>query len=267
MRVCKGIKRVLRRKTAPLIKQSAFIVHIDIVGSTEFVRKDMILAHERIQSLYTRIRHVTKTCSGYVHELRGDAAVLGFEKADNAVVATLILQQSNTLLNSTRLGLIEPRMRIGICKGNVVIGDNTITGEPVIIAQRLEQLARPSQVLIDQKVRRELSNNGNYKIKFCKTEILKGFVEPTKIFAVTADPERIFRFTVKTEALQELHRFADNWDHKYPQIGKSWRAHWPNLVTLFDYPDEFRKAIYTTNAIESLNSVIRKSIKKTHIIS
>jgi nitrous oxide reductase accessory protein NosL len=41
-----------------------------------------------------------------------------------------------------------------------------------------------------------------------------------------------------------------------------WRRHWPNLVTIFDYPPEIRKVIYTTNAIESLNSVIRKSVRK-----
>jgi len=49
---------------------------------------------------------------------------------------------------------------------------------------------------------------------------------------------------------------------KYPQISRSWRNHWENLNTLFIYPADIRKVIYTTNAIESLNSVIRKAIKK-----
>jgi putative transposase len=48
----------------------------------------------------------------------------------------------------------------------------------------------------------------------------------------------------------------------YPQISKSRRTHWANLNTLFNYPEDIRKAIYTTNAIESLNSVIRKATKK-----
>ena len=55
-----------------------------------------------------------------------------------------------------------------------------------------------------------------------------------------------------------LDQFAQRWDEKYPQVSKSWRSHWANLNTLFRY----RKAIYTTNAIESLNSVIRKAIRK-----
>ena len=64
------------------------------------------------------------------------------------------------------------------------------------------------------------------------------------------------------EALLALDQFCDRWDDKYPQISRSWRTHWQNLNTLFNYPEDIRKAIYTTNAIESLNSVIRKAIKK-----
>ena len=59
-----------------------------------------------------------------------------------------------------------------------------------------------------------------------------------------------------------LDNFSSRWDDKYPQISRSWRAHWDNLNTLFNYPEDIRKTIYTTNAIESLNSVIRKVIKK-----
>ncbi|EOS93931.1 transposase, partial [Erwinia tracheiphila PSU-1] len=49
------------------------------------------------------------------------------------------------------------------------------------------------------------------------------------------------------------------------QISKSWRAHGENLNTFFGYPSDIRKAIYTTNAIESLNSVIRAAIKKRKV--
>ena len=62
-----------------------------------------------------------------------------------------------------------------------------------------------------------------------------------------------------------LDSFADDLDEKYPQISKSWRAHWENLNTFFNYPPDIRKAIYTTNAIESLNSVIRAAIKKRKV--
>ena len=80
--------------------------------------------------------------------------------------------------------------------------------------------------------------------------------------AVTGDLKRIYQSVTEEEALLELENFCSRWDDKYPQISRSWRAHWGNLNTLFKYPQDIRKAIYTTNAIESLNSVIRKAIKK-----
>ena len=52
------------------------------------------------------------------------------------------------------------------------------------------------------------------------------------------------------------------WDKQYPSISASWRRHWVNLIAFFNYPDEIRKVIYTTNAIESLNSVIRKATER-----
>lgn len=79
---------------------------------------------------------------------------------------------------------------------------------------------------------------------------------------VTADLKRIYQSATEEEALQALADFAERWDPKYPRIARSWQDNWANLNTLFNYPAEIRKAIYTTNAIESLNSVIRKVIKK-----
>ena len=82
---------------------------------------------------------------------------------------------------------------------------------------------------------------------------------------VASDLKRIYQSATAEEAERELGAFEQTWGEKFPSIGKSWRKHWDNLITLFDYPKEIRKAIYTTNAIESLNSVIRKAIKNRKI--
>jgi len=79
---------------------------------------------------------------------------------------------------------------------------------------------------------------------------------------VAGDLKRIYQSATEDEALRELDQVDEKWASKYPQITRSWRQNWDNLNTLFAYPPEIRKAIYTTNAIESLNSVIRKAIKK-----
>lgn len=103
------------------------------------------------------------------------------------------------------------------------------------------------------------------QIQLCIVHMVRNSVKyvPWKDYkAVTADLKRIYQSATEEEALQALAGFSERWDGKYPQISRSWHAHWENLNTLFNYPQDIRKAIYTTNAIESLNSVIRKAIKK-----
>lgn len=82
---------------------------------------------------------------------------------------------------------------------------------------------------------------------------------------VTSDVKQIYRSATEEEALSELEKFAQKWDEKYPQIAKSWRSNWLNLRTIFDYSEEIRKVIYTTNAIKSLNSVVRKATRKRKV--
>ncbi len=79
--------------------------------------------------------------------------------------------------------------------------------------------------------------------------------------AVAADLKAIYRAATVAEAEQALAMFAQKWDPKYPSISKSWRAHWPELITFMKYPAEIRKVIYTTNAIESVNRSLRKISK------
>ena len=59
-----------------------------------------------------------------------------------------------------------------------------------------------------------------------------------------------------------LEALSERWDAHYPQISRRWRSHWENLNTLFSCPDDIRKAIYTSNAIETPDSIIRKAIKE-----
>lgn len=103
------------------------------------------------------------------------------------------------------------------------------------------------------------------QIQLCIVHMVRNSVKyvPWKDYkAVTAELKQIYQSVTEEEALLALNQFAEHWDDKYPQISKSWRTHWHNLNTLFNYPADIRKVIYTTNAIESLNSVIRKAIKK-----
>ena len=103
------------------------------------------------------------------------------------------------------------------------------------------------------------------KIQLCIVHMVRNSMKyvPWKDYKEVAhDLKLIYQSATEDEALLALGQFAEKWEAKYPQILRSWRNHWDNLNTLFDYPKDIRKSIYTTNAIESLNSVIRKAIKK-----
>ena len=106
------------------------------------------------------------------------------------------------------------------------------------------------------------------KIQLCIVHMVRNslrFVSWKDKKQVAVDLKKIYSSLMVEEAERELVAFGEAWDAKYAAISKSWRDNWPNLITLFDYPDEIRKVIYTTNAIESLNSVIRKAIKNRKI--
>ena len=79
---------------------------------------------------------------------------------------------------------------------------------------------------------------------------------------VAGDLKRVYQSATEEEALRELDQVEEKWRIKYPLITRYWRQNWDNLNTFFAYPPEIRKVIYTTNAIEYLNSVIGKVIKK-----
>jgi transposase-like protein len=103
------------------------------------------------------------------------------------------------------------------------------------------------------------------KIQLCIVHMMRNslnFVAWKDRKLVAADLKRIYKSTTVDDAEAELDAFCEKWDSKFPSIGMMWRRHWPNLITIFNYPPEIRKVIYTTNAIESLNSVIRKSVRK-----
>jgi len=99
------------------------------------------------------------------------------------------------------------------------------------------------------------------KVQLCIVHLVRAalkYVTDKDSKPVAADLKKIYQSATMAEAQQELEKFAEVWGEKYPTIVKQWRLKWTDIITLFDFPAPIRKAIYTTNAIESVNSVIRK---------
>jgi len=139
------------------------------------------------------------------------------------------------------------------------------------------------------KVMNELRNRGVEDILIAVVDGLKGFPEAiTAAFpetqvqtcivhllrhslsycgwedrdAVAAALKLIYRAENEVMAMQRLEEFeASAWGRKYPTIAAAWRRAWEQVIPFFVYPQEVRKIIYTTNAIESLNMQLRKVTK------
>jgi putative transposase len=82
---------------------------------------------------------------------------------------------------------------------------------------------------------------------------------------VALDLKGIYGALTLDAAELALTDFASKWDAQYPSISKSWFSHWEHLTPFFAYPEEIRRVIYTTNAIESMNMSLRKVIKNKRV--
>lgn len=107
-------------------------------------------------------------------------------------------------------------------------------------------------------------------IQLCIVHMVRNslrFVSWKDYKAVAKGLKDIYQATTEENALMALELFEKQWLNQYPKIAESWRNHWENICSIFSYPEEIRRAVYTTNAIESLNSVIRHATKKRKIFS
>ena len=73
--------------------------------------------------------------------------------------------------------------------------------------------------------------------------------------------KEVYQAVTVEEAERQLAQFEEAWDGGYPLIARSWRQNWPRVVPMFSYPEEIRRAVYTTNTIKSLNMTLRKVSK------
>ena len=79
---------------------------------------------------------------------------------------------------------------------------------------------------------------------------------------VATELKKVYRAKDAGSGQQELEAFAESmWGQKYPAIPQSWRRHWNEVIPFYAFPDDVRRIIYTTNAIESLNAKLRRAVR------
>jgi putative transposase len=99
------------------------------------------------------------------------------------------------------------------------------------------------------------------QVQLCMVHLVRhslNYVSHKDRKAVAEGLKEVYQAASLEEAERQLASFEEAWDPAYPVIAKSWRSNWARVVPMFSYPSEIRRAVYTTNTIESLNMTLRK---------
>ena len=145
-----------------------------------------------------------------------------------------------------------------------------------------------------QEILQDLKSRGVKEVGLFVSDNLKGIVEATKAVypnskhqlcvlhqvrnsllytrnkdkgAVLEDMKKIYQAKDKEEAQKAFYQFKQNWQKMYPKIVESWNRNLFYLLTIYDFPSELRKYLYTTNQLERINKEIRRRIKVIEVIT
>jgi putative transposase len=108
----------------------------------------------------------------------------------------------------------------------------------------------------------------NTEVQLCIVHLIRSsmkMVAYSDMKAVAKDLKPVYTAATAEAAEQALAEFDKIWGEKYPMVAKAWRTVWGHVVPFFKFPADIRRAIYTTNAIESVNSSIRHIINNRNL--
>ena len=246
---------------------------------------------DKIISMYARGMTV-REIQGHLKELYGVAVSPDLISKVTDAVLEEVREWQNRPLDAVYPLVIFDAIRVkvrdeGVVKNKAVylaLGMN-LDGIKEVLGLWIEQTEGAKFWL---RVMTELKNRGVHDVLIAAVDGLKGFPEAiASVFPkaqvqtcivhmvrhslrfvpwkdrkqVATDLKAIYRAENENMAETRLSEFEGKWDKKYPTIGQSWRRNWEQIIPFLAYPEEIRKIIYTTNAIESLNRSLRKAVK------
>ncbi len=159
-------------------RQLAAIMFADIVGYTAMMQEDEEMALQLRYKLKKKLQEKINFHNGRILEFKGDGALCSFNSAIESVRAALALQLE------MQINPIVP-LRIGIHTGDVMIEEDTIYGDGVNIASRLESFAVPGSIFISGKVYDDIKNQKDIQTVLLGKYVLKNVKEQVEIFAIS----------------------------------------------------------------------------------
>jgi len=272
--------------TTPRDRNSTFEPVILPKGETRFTGFD-----DKIISMYAR-GMTTRDIQGHLQEIYGiDVSPALISQVTDAISEEVILWQNRPLDDVYPIVYLDA-IRIKVRHDSRVINKAVYLAIGVNMDGIKEVLGMWTSENEGAKfwlqVVTELKNRGVKEIFIACVDGLKGFPEAIEALfpqtqiqlcivhmvrhslnyvswkqrkEVAADLKTIYHAPTVEMAEKNLEAFAAKWDASHPTIARSWRNNWERIIPLFSYPKDIRKAIYTTNAIESLNMSLRKVTK------
>ena len=159
------------------MRQLAAILFADMTGYTALMQDNEHLARAKRKRFKEVLESAINRHNGKILQDYGDGFLCIFNSAINSINSAISIQQQLQL---------EPKveLRIGIHTGDIVIEDESIFGDGVNLASRIESLAVPGGIFISEKVHDEIKNHDNIKTRDLGFFELKNVKQPIHLFAI-----------------------------------------------------------------------------------
>ncbi len=162
----------------PEIRKLAAVMFTDIQGYSASVQHDEKAGLSFVNSHRQHLRHFTEIYRGQVIQYYGDGSLSIYDSVVDAVHCGIEMQKAYQASNPVPV-------RIGIHVGDIVFKDDSVFGDGVNIAARIQAVGIPGSVLISQRVQSELSNQRDIQTKFVGNYNLKNIKDPVPVYAIT----------------------------------------------------------------------------------
>ena len=182
------------------VRKLAAVMFTDIQGYTAFVQKDEKAALMKVATHRKYLEQFTTEYNGKVIAFYGDGSLSIYESALDAVHCGIAMQKAYQ-------GDHPIPVRIGIHVGDIVFKDETVYGDGVNIASRLQTSGIPGSVYISDRVQSELANHPEIKTRSIGKKKLKNVKLPVEVFVVTNEGLTVPSLMTKLPELKQMYRY------------------------------------------------------------